>query len=131
MASIYLAYLLKREPIKVTGSLMRFRDFVYIDDVVDAWMRAIDRDNLDSDVYNIGSGVGTTVGEILRLLIEACGLNRDYPIEEMASSEGDQFGLFADPRHARKDLGWSATMPLPNGVARMVAWAKERVGDSR
>jgi len=124
MASIYLAYLLKGVEVPVTGSLDRFRDFVYIDDVIDAWMTVLLRPATPSPVYNIGSGIPTRVDELLRGLIAACGLPADHPIKVQAAPPGDQFGLSADCRRASEELGWSARMPVGDGLRRMVAWAK-------
>ena len=61
MVSIYLAYLLRGVPVPVTGSLDRFRDIIYIDDVVNAWEKAVERSETPSQVYNLASGKRTTV----------------------------------------------------------------------
>jgi UDP-glucose 4-epimerase len=129
MASIYLAYLLQGQEVPVTGSMERFRDFVYIDDVVEAWMNVLERPETPSPVYNIGSGQATTVRDLLRLLVAACDLPADYPIRQITASPGDQFGLFADARRAALELGWIPRTPISEGLRRMVAWAKsERNG---
>lgn len=125
MASIYLAYLLKGESVPVTGALGRYRDFVYIDDVVNAWMVALAKPiAARSSVYNLGSGVPTTVRSLLDLLIAACGLPADHPVSELPAQAGDQFGLFADVRRADIELGWRSRMPLEEGIRRMVDWAR-------
>lgn len=124
MASIYLAYLLKGAEVPVTGSVDRFRDFVYIDDVIDAWMAVLARSETPSPIYNLGSGVPTTVKVLLGMLVQACGLPENHPIRAMESPAGDQFGLFADCRKAEAELGWRARVSLAEGLARMVDWAK-------
>lgn len=124
MASIYLAYLLKGEAVPVTGSLERYRDFVFIDDVLDAWMTAVTRPSTPSPVYNLGSGKPTTVRALLTALLAACELPADYPIRELTAPPGDQFGLFADSQRAAAELDWRARVPLETGLRKMVAWAK-------
>jgi UDP-glucose 4-epimerase len=124
MASIYLAYLLQGTAVPVTGSLERFRDFVYIDDVIEAWMAVLARTATPSPVYNLGSGVPTTVKTLLALLIKECGLPANHPIQTSAAPAGDQFGLFADSRKAEAELGWRARVPLEEGLREMVQWAR-------
>jgi UDP-glucose 4-epimerase len=124
MASIYLAYLLKGEAVPVTGSLERFRDFVYIDDVLDAWMTLLVHAGPASPAYNLGSGTPTTVRRLLTLLIQACGLPANHPVWERPAPPGDQFGLFANSERADRELGWRVSTPLEVGLERMVAWAK-------
>jgi UDP-glucose 4-epimerase len=127
MASIYLAYILKGGEVPVTGSLDRFRDFVYIDDVVEAWINVLLRPSTPSLAYNIGSGTGTTVRDLLRFLIAACNLPPDHPVRELPAPAGDQFGLTADARRAADELGWKARMPVDEGMRRMVAWARSEI----
>lgn len=129
MASIYLAYMLKGEVVPVTGSLERFRDFVYVDDVIDGWMEVLRRGVTASPAYNLGSETPTTVRKLLAELKAACGLPADYPIREMAAPVGDQFGLYADSSRAAAELDWRAQMPLEAGLRHMVAWAKRARGD--
>ncbi|HMH50521.1 MAG TPA: NAD-dependent epimerase/dehydratase family protein [Candidatus Acidoferrum sp.] len=124
MASIYLAYLLQGVPVPVTGSLKRFRDFVYIDDVIDAWLRALYRPSTPALEYNIGAGERTEVGDLISRLAVALGREPDYPVQELAGHIGDQFGLCADISRAEQDLGWRPVTPLDEGLRRMVEWAQ-------
>jgi UDP-glucose 4-epimerase len=124
MASIYLAYLLKHVPVPVTGSFDRFRDFVHVDDVVDALMRALNRSTTPSLVYNIGTGKKTTVRELLRMLIAAMKLPENHPVEEGVGSLSDVFGSVADASRAQEELGWAPRVELRDGLEDMVAWAK-------
>jgi UDP-glucose 4-epimerase len=128
MASIYLAYMLKGETVPVTGSLERFRDFVYIDDVIDAWMTVLTHPALPSSVYNLGSGAPVTVRQLLAGLTKACGLSADYPVEEKPGPPGDQFGLFANSEKAAREFGWRSRTPLDVGLRKMVEWARGRQG---
>jgi UDP-glucose 4-epimerase len=125
IVSIYLAYVLNHEPIPVKGSFDRFRDLVYIDDVVDAWLAALDNPAAANRVYNVGSGRPTTVRELLDAIITACGYDpRTYPVYEAEPTPGDQFGMQADISRIQAELNWSPTVPLADGLNRMVTWAK-------
>ena len=68
MVSIYLAQALKNKKIIIKGSLNRVRDFIFIDDVVDAWFKAsLLKKNLNQNI-NIGSGIPTSVKELIKLI---------------------------------------------------------------
>jgi UDP-glucose 4-epimerase len=128
MVSIYLAYLLKKERITIKGSLERFRDFVYIDDVVDVWMTAFLNPAASGGVFNVASGVKTTVRDLVGSLFLAFKgrelTAEDY--EEVKGTPGDQFGLYANIDHIQSTLNWSPSVSLEEGLARLVAWAKTR-----
>ena len=68
MVSIYLSQAIKYRSILVKGSLNRFRDFIFIDDVVEAWYRASVSKNVINQAINLGTGKRTTVKEILAII---------------------------------------------------------------
>lgn len=124
IVSIYLAYLLRKAEVPVTGSLDRFRDLVYIDDVVDVWMKALLIAATPSPVYNVGTGIPTTVHDLLIALLFALHLPKTHPIREHSGSPSDQFGLYANIGAARRELNWNPQVPLVDGLRQMVAWAQ-------
>lgn len=127
MASIYLAYILRGEPILVKGSFERYRDFIFVEDVADAWLAALSTPSSIGCTYNLGSGVKTTVRELLDGLIESFGLDpARYPIEQEGGTAGDIMGSFADISAARRDLLWEPKIKLREGLRRMVAWAQNQ-----
>lgn len=128
MVSIYLAFLTRGEPILVRGSLDRFRDFIYIDDVVDAWVNALDNPTTHGQTYNLASGRKTLVRELIAELIQAWGHDpQTYPILEAEGTPGDQFGIYADITSLSRAIGWQPRVPLPEGLRRMADWAKTAV----
>ena len=129
MVSIYLAYLLRREPLVVKGSLERVRDFVYIDDVVTAWKLALEKPV--SGVFNLGSGQATSVRRLIAELLTACGLDDDYPVREVEGTPGDQFALSADITAICEALGWEPKVSLCEGLSRMVDWARAQQREGR
>jgi UDP-glucose 4-epimerase len=124
MVSIFLAYLLRGVEVPVTGSLRRFRDLVYIDDVIDCWLAVLARTETPAPIYNVGTGHQTTVGALLTALIGALGLPPTHPIRELAGSPSDQFGLCADVTRIEADLGWRSRVELDDGLRQMVTWAR-------
>ncbi len=124
MASIYLAYMLRGVPVPVTGSLDRIRDFIYIDDVVEVWMRALLSPRTPSAVYNLGSGMPVTVRELLAELRRALNLPADYPIIEQVGSEADQQVTIAETTRVCGDFAWRPQVDLKEGLKRMACWAR-------
>jgi len=124
MVSIFLSYMLRGVEVPVTGSLERFRDFVYVEDVVDAWVSALSMSHTPAQVYNVGSGYGTSVRDLLSSLRNALNLSSDYPIRELEGNLSDQFGLYADISNTINDLGWNPQTSLDDGLQLMVDWAR-------
>lgn len=124
IVSIFLTYMLRNVEIPVTGPLTRFRDLIYIDDVVDAWSRSLRIPSSSATVYNLGAGKPTTIQQLLQALLRALGRPADYPIRELPGSPTDQFGLYADITEARKDLSWQPKTDFEGGIGRMVQWAQ-------
>lgn len=125
MASIYMAYILNNKPIWVKGSKDRFRDFIYIDDVVDAWVKAIDNSKTFDEVYNLATGKKTCVWELVDEEIKVFGYKK-YPVIYKGTTPADQFGLYADISKISKDLNWQPRYGLSEGLEYMVTWAKSK-----
>lgn len=121
MVSIYLAQALRSGRIEVKGSTDRFRDFIYIDDVVDAWIRAATYPSALGRTLNIGTGVRTTVGALLERI---CGLVSGSSYFVQGVTPGDQSGIYADPTDLRECLGLSSFTPLDVGLQKFVDWAR-------
>lgn len=126
MASIYLSYLLEGKPILVKGSAERFRDFIYIDDVVGAWFNSLDNPATYGRVYNLATGKKTKVEELIEAIKEVAG-NPDYPIEYADGTSGDQFGLVADISRIAQDLRWQPKVDLSTGIKKMFEFEKRRM----
>ena len=121
MVSIYLAQALTNKHIVVKGSLERFRDFIYIDDVVEAWFRAATFTGVVGNTINIGTGVRTTVAQVL----EAVKANVvGATVEVTKPTAGDQNGIFADTTRMRALLGMSGFVQLADGVKRFSDFVK-------
>jgi len=128
MVSIYLSYLLENKPILVKGPLQRFRDLVFVDDVVDIWLASLDNPVTYGKVYNVASGKKTTVTRLLRLLKFYYG-DPDHKVQLRKGTPGDQFGVVADISRISKDLKWSPQHSLRSGLKSMVDIEKRRMGN--
>jgi UDP-glucose 4-epimerase len=119
MVSIYLTYILRGEAVEVRGPLDRVRDLVYVDDVVAAWRAALERPARGP--LNLGAGEPVSVRQLIAELAGA----PDYPVDERPGTPGDQHALWADISRARAELGWEPRTSRSDGLARLVAWARD------
>lgn len=104
-----------REPI-INGPGTQSRDFVFVDDVVEANLLALDYPH--SDIFNIGTGMETDINSIFRLLKEKTGSKR----KEIHGPEipGELERSVLDCRKAQKLLGWKPKHDLDQGITKTV-----------
>jgi UDP-glucose 4-epimerase len=121
MVSIYLAQALARGSIEVKGSTERFRDFIYIDDVVEAWWRAATAVGTENRILNLGTGCRTTVGELLTAVCDQVPGSTYYC---NGTTPGDQTGIYADVTEIGAALGLREFVPLSRGLPLFAAWAR-------
>lgn len=121
MASIYLAMALNDHHISVKGDKTRFRDFVYIDDVVNAVVLAVDSNLSGFSCYNVSTGVATTV----ECVIENIKANLPFAVSVSyhEGTPGDQHGIYGDNSLLKKVLPWTPRCTFESGIAKMVSWA--------
>lgn len=96
MVSIYLKQFLDDSftDVVVKGDLNRFRDLIYIDDIVDISIDAMENDKYNNQIINIGTGKKTTVKDILDLI--KVYTNSTKKIKIVQGTLGDQFGIYAN-----------------------------------
>lgn len=112
------------DPFEVWGSPDVTRDIIFSEDFGRAVVAALAAPNLAYEVYNIGSGMKTTVGDVVRWTIDEAGC-KPRKIEFGAStSEAIRFRAL-DISKAREELGWTPQIGAEEGVRRTVAWWKE------
>ncbi len=123
MASIYLAYAIKDHHIPVMGSKDRFRDFVYIDDTVDAFVMASEGHEKEKfNVYNVATNKKTTVEELIGIIKD--NLSFDFSVEYLEDGTlGDQFGIYCTYDKIKDSLGWEPKIELRDGMKIMCEWA--------
>ena len=118
MISIYLAQLLKSNKIIIKGSLKRFRDFIYIDDVVKITYLCSIKKNTKNKIYNISTGYKTTVKKIISLISNIT--KKKIKIIKAKSTPGDQFGIYAKPKLIKKDLKIQKLISIKIGIGKMI-----------
>jgi UDP-glucose 4-epimerase len=124
MVSIYLAQALVSGRIEVKGGLERFRDFIFIDDVVEAWYRASTRSEAINNAINIGTGIRTSVSELLRSIHDLLPNSTSFIC---GSTMGDQAGIYSNTDTMRRLLGFEATTRLDRGLQLFIEAAKAQI----
>jgi UDP-glucose 4-epimerase len=106
----------------VFGDGTAARDYVYVDDVVDAFMRAAQAPHTTVGTFNIGSGEQTTVIEVHRLIAEAL---RSFSSPSFAPARRGELRAFAmDSTKAHVELGWTPAVDLLDGIERTISWLR-------
>jgi UDP-glucose 4-epimerase len=119
--AVFAARLLAGEPCTIFGDGEQTRDFVYVDDAVDAFVRAAHRG--DGLLINVGTGVETSINDLYAAMAAAVGGER--PPQPAAARPGDLQRSALDPARAGMQLGWAPWTTLADGTARVVDWLAE------
>jgi UDP-glucose 4-epimerase len=119
--------LLDGRPMEIHGDGRQVRSFTYVDDTVDAFVRALDAPLRSGEVVNVGSNTPTTVLELAALVQAAAGIPGPLrvvhvPYESFGGSYQDVRRRIPDTRKARRLLGFEARTGLEEGLGRTVAW---------
>lgn len=120
MVSIYMAQAIKNKHIIVKGSKDRYRDFVYIDDVVSAVQKSLSIQT-GYHCYNVAAGRATRVEELIKLICNE--LPYEVKVDYVDGTPGDQFGIFGSSALIERELGWEPTINLEEGIKNMTEWA--------
>ncbi|MBA2338348.1 MAG: GDP-mannose 4,6-dehydratase [Acidimicrobiia bacterium] len=118
VVAIFVQTLLRARPAKIYGDGSITRDYVYVDDVVDACIRAAQRGA--GHYLNIGTGMETSVNRLYDMVAKAVGspLRPEY----LAAKPGDVPRSCLDASLAKEVLGWEPWMTLEEGIDRTVQW---------
>ena len=122
VVAIFAGKLLAGEPCTIFGDGEQTRDFVFVDDVVDAFVRAADRGG--GILMNIGTGVETSVNLLYRTMATSAGVDR--PAVTAAARPGELQRSALDPGRAAVQIGWRPWTSLDEGAARVLEWFKRR-----
>ena len=101
------------------------RDFVYVDDVVDATLLGIEKEEANGQVFNVGSGIPVSVRTVVNELMKQFG--KEVPVEITGNFRlGDIRHNYADLAKISRTLGFKPEVPFSEGIARFANWVNSQ-----
>lgn len=127
VVAIFCTRILEGKPLTIFGDGLQTRDYVYVGDVARAVFLGATRDipaaeRVDARAFNVGTGVGTSVVDLARLLQESAGSSAE--ISFAPKRPGEQQESFLDAGKARTLLDWEPQVSLSEGLARTFRWSE-------
>ncbi len=99
------------------------RDYIHVVDLARDHVAALQHMKAGANVYNLGTGSGTSVLEIIKAFSKACG--RDLPYEIKPRRAGDIAACYADCSKAERELGWRAELSIEQACADSWRWQSQ------
>ena len=122
VVAIFAQRLLRGEPVTINGEGRQTRDYVYVGDVVRAFVAALAAGG--SGIFNVGTGVETDVNALFRHINTHTGAGADE--NHGPAKPGEQERSVLDTSHAQRELGWTPEVDVETGLRQTVDWFRER-----
>ncbi len=125
---IWLRCVLEQKPFEVWGGA-QLRDLTYVDDVTEAFLAAAATPACHGQVYNIGGSPPISLLDIAKMMVAIGGpaakfVTREFPADRATIDIGS---YHADDRAFRAATGWTASVPLDEGIRRSLEWYAPRL----
>jgi len=127
VVAIFAGKMLRGEDVTINGTGEQERDFLFIDDVVRANLLCLEKG--DGGVYNLGWGEGVSVNDIFERLARITGYTKRP--QHGPPKAGETFRIYLDASKARRELGWTPSVRLDEGLKRTVEFISRRGGAER
>ncbi len=108
----------------IYGDGNQTRDFIYVEDVMEANVLAAEKSGISGESFNIGTGLPVTVNQLEGLLSELTDYGGEPEYAE--KREGDIYDSYADVSKAEKILGFKASVPFEEGLRKTIEWQKSK-----
>ena len=111
------------ETLEIYGDGSQTRDFIYVDDLVEAIRLATRVEGVGGEVFQIAAGSETTIGELADNLVSVLnGCGHGVQVRYTEPRRGDAQRNYSDTSKAREMLGWQPRVDLPEGLRRTAEW---------
>jgi UDP-glucose 4-epimerase len=112
----------KGEPLTVYGDGCQTRDFIYVDDVIEATVLALEDDSVEGETFNVCTGNPTSVNELVEVVRTIVG--KDLKVVYGKPRKGDIRNNYGDPSKAEKTLGFKSKTSLRKGLEQIINMQK-------
>jgi dTDP-L-rhamnose 4-epimerase len=129
--AIFSGRLLNYKPPVIYEDGKQGRDFIHVSDIVQGLLLAMDKPEADNEVFNLGTGTLTSIGEVAGLLIEHLADGDIEPEVLHQFRAGDIRHCYADITKARRLLGFEPQVSLREGMVELLAWVQEQTAVDR
>lgn len=102
------------------------RDFLYISDAIEAYIKAGEYAQSDFEIINIGSGVSYSVDNIVKKVLEVWGQEAEVSYQHQRR-RGEIMDVVANVQKAKEKLGWEPKVNLEEGMRRYIEWYKKSI----
>ncbi len=124
----FIRLVVEDKEIQIFGDGLQLRDFVYVDDAADAFLRAGATDAVNGQVFNVGGAQPISHLELVTLLIETAGTGGYRLVEWPADKKAIDIGSFyADSTRFRTTTGWEPRTTLRDGLAETIAYYRQHL----
>jgi dTDP-L-rhamnose 4-epimerase len=129
--SIFSTLIKNHKPLNIFEDGKESRDFVYIDDVVNATALGIEKEEADGEIFNVGAGIATTVLEVAHSLVNNYSI--DVPVKVTGTYRlGDIRHNYADISKIEKLLGFKPSVSFKEGLEKFTNWVNgQQITESR
>jgi UDP-glucose 4-epimerase len=122
----FIRLVIENRPIQIFGDGSQLRDFVYVADAADAFLRAGASEACNGEVFNVGGDRPISHRELATLLMEIAGTGRVEYVEWPADNKAIDIGSFyADSSKFKYTTGWAPSVTLREGLTRTIAFYRE------
>jgi UDP-glucose 4-epimerase len=123
VVAIFIQKMLNNEQAVINGNGRQTRDFVFVDDVVEANLAMMGQDT--QGTYNVGTGVETSINDLFRILVQHTGSNcKDV---HGPSKKGEQARSVIDSTKLRQEVSWEPKADLSEGLKKTVEYFRARL----
>jgi UDP-glucose 4-epimerase len=123
---VWIRRLVEGQPLEVWGDGQQLRDLCYVDDAVQALLRAAAMEKAEGQVFNVGGSKPVSLLELAELLVKVNGggdyVLKPFPVDRRPIDIGH---YYADDRRLRAELGWEPRVPLDDGLSRTLAYYRD------
>ena len=115
IVGIFINLMKRKNIIEITGSLDRFKDLIYIDDVVDAFILSLNK-KANNQIFNVGTGKKTTISNLLKKVNNIFEPHNKKNIKVLSAPHGEIKGAYADIKKIKQILGFKPKISIDKGL---------------